>query len=205
MIPKVVIGKIPVKMRNSSEFILVDIVKSKFQDRVMLSLENNSKPLISRTFKDEYYDTTKNPNKNFGLHLRHIIKTADGESYQGLGKIMDILAVDESLKRGFGGKIYLHAVGNSNPLHWARGFRNINDIKKSNNALITKIKTHFANKHNQKMNKLFKKFIDGIKSGINPRDAQNSISKHILKPETMGLPEDIIQKHIETAKKIKYL
>ena len=201
---KTIIGQVKVQKRNTNEFVDVNIVKITMLDKVALALEKDSRQLIHEIFSDEYFNISMKSNKKRGLYLSYILKTPHGQDYKGLAKIMDVLAVKESIERGFGGKIYLNAVGNANPLHWARGFRNIRDLKKTHNPLMQKIKAFFQAKRNAKMQKLFDKFVAAVKNGQNGLDAQEELTKHWISSEIMGLPEELLQQHIEATKEIEY-
>lgn len=205
-----IVGKVKIQKRNSNELVEANIKRLKKDKSIEIKLEHEGKTLISRDMLDLSWNKIKPTDlgykeyKDYGLCLMYIFKYDAGEPFKGLAKIMDVLAVQESLKAGYKGHIYLDAIPNASPLHWARGFINTKYTKKESNIIIKTVNFFQKKKYDYNMKKWFNKYAKSRAKGVDTEMAKNTMDKKIIPHEKMALPESIIKQHIEEAKRIIY-
>lgn len=180
-------GVAKVQRRDTGEFVNANLWKFGGLGR-KISLESNGKRLISAMLEpNDILDIF-----NHGLEIAHISKTADGENFKGIAKMMDRIAVKISKSVKLGGEVNLKtAAGYSTeeyaiaePIHWSRGYVDVDYLE--NEA-----------EYDKKMSGLFKRYQQSRQNGKTIAESKLDVNIDYLPETTMYLKEEKVKEYLK--------
>ena len=191
-----VVGRIKLTQRDTSETVWAQIKRMKKREKVKLMISLDNKDLIYREMSPKGL-----VNPKFGLPLDIICKQPLAQNFAGLAKIMDVLAVKESLFAGFKGKMHLNTVTEgyyqkSEPLHWARGFKRL--------EYFDKFSEQEKKEYDLFMGGCLERYKTARASGKTIEEAKAEMIESKIPRQIMMLPDSLIDNYKKQAESIRY-